>query len=858
MNNVSKIIFLLSICIILANSVSAAIDISYTFNQNYVNVLAFDCLNSDCSSVRPFSGAIIKGPIVSDGEVILRYPDLLASEFGYAEFFVSSGFRPLVGRHNWHTFGISGLTNTSQSANFSKMPNVCKAPVSNLNGINNAQPHLPLSIGTTAFLDALTSSAFRNTNSGVNYIPDELLQEFWGADTTVLLEILNGSSIIHSQQKNFTAQNNNAIISNSSMPINFTFIPQFNGNFTAKITSKVVDNQCFYSQDQFASSLITIASLGNQFYTILNNLSVNNIFPKAQDFIIVSFNKITNHNSSVLTPINSSVDFIVLKEGLQIISSLNNNLPSNPDAFNPVSHSFNFTPATAGNYTITIKARANSSLPTALPEIMGEQNMMLSVDSLPTQKYSLKFFIINSQNNASIPGASLNLVGVGALQANSSGEILFSNLTSQSYWYTSSAQNFSSLTDFVDVSSDTTKTVYLTPLLEEQTNSTQTNSTNSSNQELSALEITILPVNNTVLNHSFLSVNITTNISVSCKWDKFNVAPNSMQNNFSTLNGFFHTTNIANLLLGKNNIFVACGNQSGQNKISLSFFVQNILDNSTFDGANSINNSTVINSFVNQSTILHSTIETSQISNSSVISSSISNSTINNAIISNANVSQNSITNGEITINGLFYNASANGPANFSELIAFAPVANFIQSASTILKGNSVTFTSTSTDANIPGPLNDSLHFFWQFSDGTNSVSESVNKIFNNAGTFTINLTVKDKFNSSSSKTGTIIIENGALLGAGNSYSSKSAKTEHIATPIVFESKSQQHLYAPANNIQIQSADSAKKSTLPNKISSWQIGDKTMIGVLVFFAIILFCLCGYVSFLLAKQLLKSA
>lgn len=845
--NISKIILLLLIFVIFANTANAAVDVLYTFNQNSVKVLAFDCLNSNCSSVGPFSGAIIKGPIASDGKIILRYPNSLASEFGYAEFFVSSGFRPLVGRHNWHTFGIAGITNTSQSANFSKMPNVCKAPVSNSNSINTAQPNLPLSIGATAFLDALTSSAFRNANSGVQYIPAELLQEFWGADTTILLEILNGSTVIHSQEKNFTAINNNSLISNSSMPVNFTFVPQSNGNFTAKITSKVTDDQCFSSQDQFASSLITVASLGNQFYTILNNLSVNNIYPKAQDQIVVSFNKITNHNASVLTPVNSSVDFIVLKDGVQIINSLNNNLPTNPNAVNPVSHSFNFTPASAGNYTITIKSKANSFLLTSLPEIIGEQSMLLSVADMQSPTYSLKFFVINSQNNASISGASLNLVGVGELQSNLSGEVLFSNLTSQSYWYTASAQNFSSLTDFVEVLSDTTKTIYLAQLPQNQTNST-----NSSSSELSALEILILPANNTILNYSFLQVNISTNISVSCKWDKFNVAPSSMQNNFSTLDGFFHTTNITNLLLGKNNIFIACGNQSGQNKLSWSFFAQNILDNSTFDGANNINNSTVINSFVNQSIILQSTISASQISNSSVISSSISNSTVTNAVITNANVSQNLITSGEIIINGLFYNASANGPANFSELASFAPVANFVQSANMILKGSSVTFTSTSTDANIPGTLNDSLQFFWQFSDGTNSVLESVNKIFNNAGTFTINLTVKDKFNLSSSKIGTIIIEPGVLLGSGNSYSVKSAKKEHIAAPIVFESKSSQNLYGAASNKQVQ-LDSIQKQVLPNSASSWQIGDKTMIEVLIFFVIILLGLCGYVSFLLAKQ-----
>src|SRR3989338_5856262 len=130
-----KTILILAI-LLCAVQVFAAVDVTYSFNQQNVSVQAFNCLDVSCSSVAPFSGSILKGPNVTDRSVILRYPDSLATPFGYAEFFVSPGFRPLVSKHTWHTNGQGGVAQTSQSAVFSKMPNACAAFVSQLSFVS--------------------------------------------------------------------------------------------------------------------------------------------------------------------------------------------------------------------------------------------------------------------------------------------------------------------------------------------------------------------------------------------------------------------------------------------------------------------------------------------------------------------------------------------------------------------------------------------------------------------------------------------------------------------------------------------------------------------------------------------------
>ena len=376
-----KQILALLACIIMSMSVHAAVDVTYSFDQQNVQVLAFDCLDANCGSTMPFSGSIIKGPNVNDGSVILRYPDSLATEFGYAEFFVASGFRPLVGKHNWNTQGLPGIAATTQSASFTKMPNTCRATVSQLSLINTVEPHKPLTIDTAARLDAATASAFKILETGVDVVPQDLLQEFWGADTVVKLEVLNGATVINAQEKSFTAANNNAIIADTAVPVTFTFVPEAEGSFVAKVTATVVDNQCASQEDQFAQSSFAVATPQSQFYSILNSLSVNKTQPNVGELFRISVNKITNHvanDGTTLTPTQTVLELSV-QQGNNAPVVQTQTVSANPDATNPVFVSFDFTPTVEGIHLITVRARAQSLLSTTLPEIAAEQSLIINI-----------------------------------------------------------------------------------------------------------------------------------------------------------------------------------------------------------------------------------------------------------------------------------------------------------------------------------------------------------------------------------------------------------------------------------------------------------------------------------------------
>jgi len=449
-----KQILLALFALLLIPVVYAAVDVTYVFDQSNVNATAFNCLDASCSQVGPFGGSFVDGPYVTDGSITIRYPDSLNTH-GYGVFFVSKGFRPLEIKSTWNTNGVSGL-GAPQTVNyyFSKMPNICRATVSELNFVNEVKPHVPMVINTNARLDARTSSAFQLTDNEVGYVPNVFKQEYYGADTVVKMEILQNNAVVYSQQKEFTAVKGNALVANSNVPVAFTYVPSDVGNFNVKVVAQVVDDQCQASEDTNAQGSFSVLESDpiGRFYSILNQLKVNNTYPKINDPLLVTYNKITNFAdaSSVLTPVQTDVDYIV-KNGASTVYSRSSTLFANPDTTTPVTYSFTFVPATAGVYNITVKAKANSALPTNNPEITAEQSMLLTV--IGPSSYNVMFNVRSADNGSGIPGASVTLYGAPkATDAN--GQVTFESVPEGTYTYTITATNFSSKSDVVKVTSD--------------------------------------------------------------------------------------------------------------------------------------------------------------------------------------------------------------------------------------------------------------------------------------------------------------------------------------------------------------------------------------------------------------------
>lgn len=456
----------------------AAVDVSYTFKESIngnpimnVSGSVYNCADSSCGQVSPFTGSVRDpaGPSanfhVTDGTIKVRYPNNL-HVFKYATFFASKGYLPKAYRVDLHTNGNSNVLNTAFIVEFNKKAS-CKAVVTNLNFVNQAQPNIPMIINARTQLDAQTASAFELVTTDVAYVPQEFIQEHYAVDTIVTMDILRNGAVVHSQIKYFNASNGNAIVASTSSPVQFQYTPTSTGSFVVRLTSKVTDSQCASQTDMSAQGnfdVLNAAPVG-QHYTILNNLSVSNVYPKINEQVTVSYNKITNHadGSGVLTPVQTDADHIVTFNG-NVFYSNSLTIPSNPGATQPVSNQFTeftFTPTQPGVYNITVKGKANSVLPTSQPEITDEESVLVYVNDLGS--YKVEFTVKNSVDGSPIVGANVDLASQGAQTTSAEGFAVFSNVPEGIYKYVITAQNFGQSSDYVAVSTDKQVLVVLHP-----------------------------------------------------------------------------------------------------------------------------------------------------------------------------------------------------------------------------------------------------------------------------------------------------------------------------------------------------------------------------------------------------------
>ncbi|MCK5630131.1 MAG: hypothetical protein KAI26_05920, partial [Nanoarchaeota archaeon] len=162
--------------------------------------------------------------------------------------------------------------------------------------------------------------------------------------------------------------------------------------------------------------------------------------------------------------------------------------------------------------------------------------------------------------------------------------------------------------------------------------------------------------------------------------------------------------------------------------------------------------SIIINSEIWHSDAINSTFTDATVHYSEVMESVIENSTLYKTKVTGATIINESIYNGTILLpNGS--NQTISSAIDLADVINYPPIAIIntnIVSGTAELNVNFDAFAST--DPNIPGALNDSLEYSWDFNNDSiiDAVGKSIVHTYG-SGTFTAVLIVTDKFNESSS-----------------------------------------------------------------------------------------------------------
>ena len=247
-----------------------------------------------------------------------------------------------------------------------------------------------------------------------------------------------------------------------------------------------------------------------------------------------------------------------------------------------------------------------------------------------------------------------------------------------------------------------------------------------------------------VYSSDIIDSSITGIINVSGSTIRNSTLVNSTANNCIILDSVLYGIDCLNQVIDPSD--VRYSNVSGSN-ITDSHIWNSNATNSVFD------NAVIDNSAIDMSIVTNSTFDNVTMTNSVIINSD----TIVDTVIDNASITNNTITSGTIIMtNGTLYDVSVSGPKALKEIVNFKPTADFSYSAAYLV----VTFVDLSSDLNVyeNSTLNDSLTYLWNFGDSTASTTANALHTYSSAGTFTVILTVTDKFNESNSKSMTITL----------------------------------------------------------------------------------------------------
>lgn len=344
--------------IFLSGFVSANIVVTYNFVDSKTNTpltdvdaLVMTCGDALCteSTIKTpkFPNTGNSNDVAPNNDIIISYPTIQETPYGYAYYFYKSGYLPMES----FVPKASGNDNIARTIGFLKK-DICSAQIDNFEIINVAKPNIPLVINMRSSLDATTHSAFATNLNTPFYTPPQFIDEFYSAQTKIELKIydLQGNIVFQaSKQVNIQAD--------KSVDVSFSWTPIRAGDYRAVISTDVTDDQCASSKPQQSTKDFEVLSQEpiSSCYTILNNLKTSNDKPSVDEKLTISANKISNlaDATGALSPVSTKVSALIFREN-KVVHSQTLNLAANPDEKTPKSFSFDFTPTDFGLYTISL------------------------------------------------------------------------------------------------------------------------------------------------------------------------------------------------------------------------------------------------------------------------------------------------------------------------------------------------------------------------------------------------------------------------------------------------------------------------------------------------------------------------
>ena len=227
--------FLLSALLITTFVAAEVFETNYFFdgdtNEELTNVDAtiYVCQDEACDTATKL-WKNIEDPDKTNNFIVLTYPTVLASEFGYMTYFFKPGYVPTKVPADW-----AGNGNAGEYDNFLyKIQDTAKAPVEDFK-VDDKTAKIDQEITISANI-----LSPRLNSDNVKFIPQELIADYYSDEVEVSLQI-NGVTVESQTIK---------MLWSTEQEVEFTWTPTEEGDFTAQIITELTDAKFTNTEDK--------------------------------------------------------------------------------------------------------------------------------------------------------------------------------------------------------------------------------------------------------------------------------------------------------------------------------------------------------------------------------------------------------------------------------------------------------------------------------------------------------------------------------------------------------------------------------------------------------------------------------
>jgi hypothetical protein len=234
--------------ILIASAVFASASYDYTtnwfYNGNSVNgvrAINFVCNDNGCYTL----GTRLSDGASSSNSIVVSYPVPSMSSYGYATYWLASGFR--VMQLNFKPTASGSYT---RSVNFEKYSN-CAA------NVNSISASASINEGQLLNITANIQSALQQSGNLPYGEPNDadIVRDYFSAQTNVVLNIRDATNnIVYTETKQVY------IREDTSMDVSFSWTPSYSqaGNYNVEIATSVPDAKCSSASARTSSASVAV------------------------------------------------------------------------------------------------------------------------------------------------------------------------------------------------------------------------------------------------------------------------------------------------------------------------------------------------------------------------------------------------------------------------------------------------------------------------------------------------------------------------------------------------------------------------------------------------------------------------